>query len=193
MSRQRVILYSLSTCVYCKAIKKMLDDLGVAHECIQADELSDAKREAILQELKKINPHCSFPTVVIDDKVITGYKAQEIKEKLGIRTEIDDLFETLKKINSAKGYYFNEDKETTFELLRSLLTNKYRYGYTACPCRLASGKRERDKDIICPCHYREQDVMEYGSCYCGLYVSSKWNTREIPRKSVPERRPVEFY
>jgi len=193
MSDQSIILYSLSTCVYCDATKKMLDDLAIDYQCIQADELPDAEREKAIEELKKINPRCSFPTVVIENHVIVGYKAQEIKETLGIRTEVDNLYDSLRKINEPKGFFFNMDKEKTFELLRSLLINKDRYGYTACPCRLASGSRERDRDIICPCEYREPDVTEYGSCYCGLYVNEEWNSGKITRMSVPERRPPELY
>ena len=193
MSDQSITLYSLSTCVFCDATKKMLDDLAIEYRCIEADELSEDEREKTIEELKKVNPRCSFPTVVIENHVIVGYKVQEIKEKLGIRTEVDKLFDSLQKINEPKGYFFNMDKEKTFELLRSLLINKDRYGYTACPCRLASGNREKDRDIICPCEYRKPDMAEYGSCYCGLYVSEDWNSGRITRYSVPERRPPELY
>ena len=193
MSDQKIILYSLSTCVFCDATKKMFDDLAIDYQCIQADELPDDEREKAIEELKKVNPRCSFPTVVIENHVIVGYKTQEIKETLGIRTEVDNLFDSLRKINQPKGFFFNMDREKTFELLRSLLINKDRYGYTSCPCRLASGSRERDRDIICPCEYREPDVTEYGSCYCGLYVSEDWNYGRITRRSVPERRPPELY
>ena len=105
--------------------------------------------------------------------------------------DVEKLYETLRKAQEAKGYYFNKDKERTFELLGNLLLNKERYGYMACPCRLASGEREWDKDIICPCIYREPDVEEYGSCYCHLYVSPEWNEEKIPHDYVPERRPPE--
>lgn len=101
----------------------------------------------------------------------------------------EKLYESLKRIQEAKGYYFNADRERTFELLEALLLNKARYGYMACPCRIASGNRENDRDIICPCVYREPDVAEYGSCYCNLYVSPEWNENKIPRDFVPERRP----
>jgi ferredoxin-thioredoxin reductase catalytic chain len=103
----------------------------------------------------------------------------------------EKLYEALQKVQEAKGYYFNKDKNKTVELLEGLLVNKDRYGYMACPCRLASGDREWDKDIICPCVYREPDVNEYGSCYCSLYVSQEWNDGKIPREYVPERRPPE--
>ena len=61
----------------------------------------------------------------------------------------------------------------------------------ACPCRIASGERESDRDIICPCEYRQPDVEEFGSCYCNLYVSEAWNSGELSREYVPERRPLE--
>jgi len=104
---------------------------------------------------------------------------------------VEKLYEALRKVQEPKGYYFNADKERTYELLANLLLNKERYGYMACPCRLASGDREWDKDIICPCVYREPDVEEYGSCYCNLYVSQEWNEGKIPHEYVPERRPPE--
>ncbi len=103
--------------------------------------------------------------------------------------DAEKLFESLKKIQEAKGYFFNADRERTLELLEALLLNKERYGYMACPCRIASGNRENDRDIICPCVYREPDVEEFGSCYCNLYVSQEWNENKIPHDFVPERRP----
>ncbi|MBN1850401.1 MAG: ferredoxin:thioredoxin reductase [Deltaproteobacteria bacterium] len=103
----------------------------------------------------------------------------------------EELFEMLKKAQEPKGYYFNSDKDRVMELLEALLANKERYGYMSCPCRLASGDRKNDQDIICPCVYREPDVKEYGSCFCNLYVSRDWNENKIPHEYVPERRPLE--
>jgi len=105
--------------------------------------------------------------------------------------EADQLYEMLKKLQEPKGYFFNRDKERVLDILRDLLINRERYGYMSCPCRLASGDRARDKDIICPCAYRTPDVKEYGSCYCNLYVSQEWNEDKIPHTYVPERRPPE--
>ncbi len=101
------------------------------------------------------------------------------------------LYETLKPVQERKGYFFNKDISRTMELLDALLVNKTRYGYMACPCRLAAGDRELDRDIICPCVYREPDVAEFGSCYCNLYVSRRWNEDKTPHPYVPERRPPE--
>jgi len=75
------------------------------------------------------------------------------------------LYETLRKIQEPKGYFFNRERDKVFDLLSALLFNRERYGYMCCPCRLASGDREWDRDIVCPCAYREDDIREYGRCY----------------------------
>jgi ferredoxin-thioredoxin reductase catalytic chain len=106
-------------------------------------------------------------------------------------SEVEELYERLKRFQEPKGYYFNIDRARTMELLEALLVNKGRYGYMACPCRLASGNKEWDRDITCPCVYREPDVKEFGSCFCNLYVSAAWNNEAIPHAFVPERRPPE--
>ena len=106
-------------------------------------------------------------------------------------SEAEELYERLKKVQEAKGYFFNKDKGRVLELLEALLINKERYGYMSCPCRLASGDREKDKDIFCPCVYRSPDMEEFGSCYCNLYVSKAWNEDKVPHVYVPERRPPE--
>ena len=106
--------------------------------------------------------------------------------------EAEKLYETLKKVQEPKGYYFNKDSKKVFDLLDALLVNKKRYGYMSCPCRLASGDRKTDQDILCPCVYREADVREYGSCYCSLYVSKEWNEEKIPHNYIPERRKPPF-
>lgn len=89
------------------------------------------------------------------------------------------------------GCYLIPDKELLQAFLEGLQTNEQRYGYPSCPCRLASGLLEYDRDIMCPCDYRDPDVAEYGSCYCRLYVNKEVfeGKKELP--SVPERRPLE--
>jgi ferredoxin-thioredoxin reductase catalytic chain len=104
---------------------------------------------------------------------------------------VSELYDLLKKAQEPKGYFFNKDKDHVLALLAALLVNKERNGYMGCPCRLLCGESDWDKDIICPCVYREEDVREYGNCYCSLYVSPEWNEARIPHDYVPERRPVE--
>ncbi|GAB4389201.1 MAG: ferredoxin-thioredoxin reductase catalytic domain-containing protein [Thermodesulfovibrionales bacterium] len=99
------------------------------------------------------------------------------------------LYEVLSRYAASQGMELNADRRHVMELMEGLLANEGRYGYRSCPCRLAAGERERDADIVCPCAYRDADVREYGSCYCGLYVSADWNGGRRPRARVPERRP----
>ncbi len=105
--------------------------------------------------------------------------------------EVEKLYQILKKAQEPKGYFFSNDRQQVFELIEALIANKERYGYMACPCRLANGDRNHDRDIICPCVYRAPDVVEFGSCYCNLYVSKEWNEGKIEHPYVPERRPVD--
>lgn len=102
-----------------------------------------------------------------------------------------ELLAVLRPFQEKKGFYFNWDEKMTLDLLDQLLVTKERYGYMACPCRFANGEYEKDKDIICPCAYREEDVKEFGACYCGLYVNSELNEKQAACPVVPERRPPE--
>lgn len=79
--------------------------------------------------------------------------------------EIDKLYEQLNREAEAYGYYLNPDMETTGALVKGLLVNEKRYGYRACPCRLGSGMKEEDTDIICPCDYRDADIVDFGNCF----------------------------
>ena len=103
--------------------------------------------------------------------------------------EIDRLYGRLFEEAESAGYHLNPDVEFTKELVKSLIVNERRYGYRACPCRLASGKREDDLDIICPCDYRDPDLNEFDACYCALYVSDVVRKGEKKAGSIPERRP----
>lgn len=88
------------------------------------------------------------------------------------------------------GYYLTPDPELLQAFFEGLKTNENRYGYPLCPCRLASGKFEFDRDIICPCDYRDPDIAQYGACYCRLYVNKAvFESKNLPE--VPERRPIE--
>ncbi|MDD3069635.1 MAG: ferredoxin-thioredoxin reductase catalytic domain-containing protein [Methanoculleus horonobensis] len=89
----------------------------------------------------------------------------------------------------AGGYHTNPDREFTCDLVRGLLANRERYGYISCPCRLATGNRDDDLDIICPCDYRDPDLADYGACYCALYVTADVESGKRAAAPVPERRP----
>lgn len=103
--------------------------------------------------------------------------------------DTDRLYERLNKEAEAGGYHLNPEIEFTKALVESLLVNEKRYGYWNCPCRLSTGDKQKDLDIICPCDYRDADVVEHDACYCGLYVSGRVLSGEVKVHSIPERRP----
>jgi ferredoxin-thioredoxin reductase catalytic subunit len=103
--------------------------------------------------------------------------------------EIDRLYIKLSKDAEAGGYHLNPDVAFAKDLIKGLLINEKRYGYWNCPCRLTSGNKEGDLDIICPCDYRDPDLDDYGCCYCALYVTGAVLRGEKKISSIPERRP----
>jgi ferredoxin-thioredoxin reductase catalytic chain len=105
--------------------------------------------------------------------------------------EVEKLFARLDEEAESAGYHLNPDKKFTLGLIEGMLVNERRFGYWACPCRLASGVKKEDLDIICPCDYRDADLSDYGACYCALYVSQDVVDGKRKATRIPERRPPE--
>ena len=82
-NRGKVMLYALSTCGWCRRTKALLSDLGVEYDYVDVDLLKGKEQDDAMEEVKKFNPDCNFPTIVIDDqKCIVGFKEDEIREVL---------------------------------------------------------------------------------------------------------------
>lgn len=82
--RGRVHLFTLSTCIWCKKTKALLKELDVAYQYVDVDLLDGAEKEAAIAELKKHNPLCSFPSLVVEDgPCIIGFDEAKIRETLG--------------------------------------------------------------------------------------------------------------
>jgi len=80
----KVKMFTLSTCSHCKATKKFMQDNGIPFDCVDVDLLQGADRENILKEVEKYNPQRSFPTIIIGDTIIIGFRESDIREALGI-------------------------------------------------------------------------------------------------------------
>lgn len=78
-------IYSLSTCSHCKACKRLLGDCGIEYEFTDVDLLPEKDRTEMLEEIKRLTARCAFPTIVIGDKVIVGFREAEILEALGVK------------------------------------------------------------------------------------------------------------
>lgn len=84
IDRGKVVMYGLSTCVWCKKTKKLLTDLGVDFDFIYVDKLEEDEEDQVVEEIRRFNPSTSFPTTVINgEKAIVGFKEKEIREALG--------------------------------------------------------------------------------------------------------------
>jgi ferredoxin-thioredoxin reductase catalytic subunit len=103
----------------------------------------------------------------------------------------EELYPILLRFANKKGITLNPDVEFAQDLIKGFLHNEERYGYRSCPCRLAVGNKDWDKDIICPCDYMMPDVDEFGVCFCSLYVSNEFAESGKIHESIPERRPEE--
>lgn len=81
-ARQRIKLYTLSTCSHCNRTKRFFRDNAIEIEFVDVDLFTGAERESIMNEVRKLNPDCSFPTICIDDHVIIGFNEEKIKKAL---------------------------------------------------------------------------------------------------------------
>ena len=84
MDQPKVFLYALSTCGHCRNTKKFLDANNVEYDFVDVDLLPKDEKAKALEEVGKVNPQYAFPTVIIGEKVIVGYRELEIREALGL-------------------------------------------------------------------------------------------------------------
>ncbi|MFX1572109.1 MAG: ferredoxin-thioredoxin reductase catalytic domain-containing protein [Promethearchaeota archaeon] len=104
----------------------------------------------------------------------------------------EGMIKYVEQVSKTNNWLLNMDSNTFNDLIDGLVDNKRNLGYQSCPCRLASGIRELDRDLICPCEYAHPDVKEYGACYCNLYMREDfYETIKKDYVIVPERRPIE--
>jgi len=83
-SKSRIKLYTLSTCSHCMRTKRFFKDNGIEMEFIDVDLLAGAERESVMDEIRKLNPDCSFPTICIGDIIIVGYNEEKLKKALNM-------------------------------------------------------------------------------------------------------------
>jgi len=81
-SKKKIFLYALSTCVWCRRTKELLTELGADFDFVFVDTLTGKEKEHAVNEMAQLNPSRSFPTLVIDGKVIVGFQELKIRELL---------------------------------------------------------------------------------------------------------------
>ena len=122
------------------APSRFLTDNDVDYDFIDVDLQTGQKRTDVIEEVKKHNPRTTFPTILIGGTVIVGFKEEGNAAGAGDLMTPKQLHEQLKKVQEPKGYFFSRDLDAVMCLMEALLFNKDRYGYMACPCRLALGR-----------------------------------------------------
>lgn len=81
--KRDVFLFALSTCIWCKKTKELLDSIGVAYHYVYVDLLDDEQKKEVRKILKQWNPDLSYPTIVIDESVcVTGFDDDKLKKEL---------------------------------------------------------------------------------------------------------------
>ena len=81
---EKVKLYALSTCGWCKKTKRFLESNNIEYEFYDVDLLEGAEKEKAMQEVARHNPRRSFPTCIVDDTVVVGFDQDRLKEVLGL-------------------------------------------------------------------------------------------------------------
>ncbi len=80
----KIKLYTLSTCSHCNRTKRFLQDNGIEMEFVDVDLLAGEERERIMDEVRRYNPDCSFPTICIGETVIIGFNEEKLRRALNI-------------------------------------------------------------------------------------------------------------
>jgi len=75
-------LYTLSTCSHCMRTKRFFNENDIEMEFVDVDLLSGVERERVMDEVRKLNPDCSFPTICINDTVIVGFNEEKLRKAL---------------------------------------------------------------------------------------------------------------
>jgi ferredoxin-thioredoxin reductase catalytic subunit len=185
MARDRLLLFALSTGPHCRAARKMLDAMKAPFDILEVDLLPEP--EEALGRLALLNPAQTFPTLVGGSRAAAGPLADDFRRLAarfgqgsgagpGLDTaapRVAPAPEGYARLNPEAGQALNPDQDWVSGVLAGLAANKARYGYGSCPGRLATGRREGDRDIICPCAFRDEDVAKYGRCHCHLFFSPR--------------------
>jgi len=194
-------LFGLSTCAFCARAISFLEDNSIKFDLIYMDNIALKLKIRAKEEFKaKFNERMSLPTLVINEAdyqigfiriawerlFSSTFKGTNISEDSfgNIESNVSKFVLSTAKY---KKWYINPDKNFRKKLEEGLSVNYKRYGFYHCPCRESDGIKN-NKDISCPCRYAENDIKEWGQCFCGLYVSKEFYSNRVELGSIPDRR-----
>ncbi len=198
-----VKLFGLSTCAFCKRAIIFLDENDIKYELVFLDKINIKEKLRVKEEFyAKFNERMNLPTLVLNENdyligfirvawervfpKINRIHKEDISQSNNEASRVSKFVEASAKY---KNWFVNPDKNFRHNLEEGLLINLKRYGYYHCPCRDSDNKND-NSDIRCPCKYAEKDIIEWGQCFCGLFVSKELFEAKKELGSIPERRKV---
>src|SRR5574341_467801 len=195
-------VYRISTCHWCDKVEAFLKKHGINYKSIVIDLLAGNEQEKAIAESYRLSKQRSIPVTYIGGSYVIGFHESRLAQLVKLpscreeqkeivrgdtegntclssedkyrRQVIEKMREWLIQEAKSHGYKINPDQKIVDDILWGFFVNEKRYGYKACPCRLATGKYQMDCDIICPCSYCFIDVEKNGRCYCSLFVSDRF-------------------
>jgi glutaredoxin-like protein NrdH len=82
-TKHKVLVYALSTCVWCKMTKQYLKDNNIAFEYVDVDLAAEEDKDKIRKNIQDLGGPLSYPTTIVDDKkVVTGFRKDLLKKEL---------------------------------------------------------------------------------------------------------------
>ena len=195
-------LFGLSTCAFCKRAISFLEENEIKYDLVFMDEIDPYLKSRAKREFRiKFNERMSLPTLVLNEvdfqigfiriawermfasKLIVSPQ----KDANSLEKFVTEVSKFVDATAAHKKWYINPDNGFRAKLEEGLLVNYKRYGFYHCPCRDSDGE-DHNRDIACPCRYAEDDINEWGQCFCGLYVSKEFHDARTELGSIPERR-----
>jgi glutaredoxin-like protein NrdH len=201
ISSDDIKLFGLSTCGFCKRAIDYLDHNDIEYDLVFLDEIDIKLKIRAKEEFQiRFKERMSLPTLVFNEE---DYQIGFIRiawEKMfskntntsnnnisNLKNDVSEISKFVEASAKYKNWFINPDKKFRQNLEEGLLVNFKRYSFYHCPCR-DSDSILNNRDIACPCKYAEKDIIEWGQCFCGLFVSKEIYEAGIELGSIPERR-----
>ncbi len=79
---KEVMLFTLSTCSWCKKTKALLNNLGLEHSYVDVDLLFGHDQAEAYEAMSKLGNSTSFPTIIINngEDIIIGFAEDKLKK-----------------------------------------------------------------------------------------------------------------
>ena len=81
ISSHNVMLYTISTCIWCKRLKSKLGGKDIQYSYIDIDLVPYMQKEVLKTQLRQFKSRLAFPMMFVDDKFIPN---AEIDQKIEV-------------------------------------------------------------------------------------------------------------